>query len=256
MEASRKGILKPRKKSTSLPISSEIPGANEAKKQDIALNTDDNGHIIVSPNPDVILACRAKDDSEQFYFKANSTCLKGSSRYFDHLLGDVRFAEGFEHSKRFAKDTGSSSRQTGEQAKPDLPVFEIVDVGRTSPVKSIKPLVTDLLLILHGHRLDGPKIPLVNLANLAVAADRFDVTPVLATYVRSTNAILRPKALKTLLTEEAIRQRLLLGLLLEDGELVRSHSKDLILRGSKIWTNEELNVSEALWWDLPRHLEG
>ena len=93
--------------------------------------------------------------------------------------------------------------------------------------------------------------------NLAIAADRFDTAGFLGECLYKGNMHLRPKGLKYPLDEEVLRQRLLIGLLLNDIESVRAHSKDMILSGSKYWSAAASELpNDALWWDLPRNMEG
>ena len=218
----------------------------------VEVSVDGDGDTIIDPAGDIVLACKDRDDGELVCFRVNSARLKTRSKYFERILGDLRFSEGATVAyARPPSDTDDSNSGTS------LPRIEVVDVGRISPVKSIRPLMTDLLLLLHQNQLTSRRVPLVNLTNLAVAADRFGAADVLAEFVRNSNVVLRPKALKSSLDEVSLRQRLLIGLLLKDDELVSVHSKDLILRGSNSWSLEDpIPPSDALWWDLPRNIEG
>ena len=141
-----------------------------------------------------------------------------------------------------------------------LPKIEIIDVGAISPVKSIRPLVADLLTLLHTGRLftsrETSKVPLTNLANLIVVADRFDCVNAVAALIRTTTILKRPTLIKSQLDEASLRKRLLIGVLTRDSELVRVHSRELLLMGSHLWQNNAPAPDTALWWDLPRNLEG
>ena len=247
-KASHKGI------STAI-IKSEGENARATTSEDEGLTpgtTDDDGVVIICLTGIVILQCKADDESEAISFKVDSARLKQESRYFNRLLTNANFAEGAA-----AMTTASNVDSASPQESSRVFNLEVVDVGRISPVKSIQPLMTDFLLILHRDHAPTRKIPLVNLANLAIVADRFDATTALAAFVRNTNAIVKCKLLKYPVDEERMRQRLLLGLFLKDEELFRVHSRDLILAGSTIWPTIEVEPpNDALWWDLPRNIEG
>lgn len=225
---------------------------HENTVKDSAVSIDADGTVIISAEGDVVLSCKAEENSEEVRFRVISACLKKQSKYFAGLLGSTRFVEGINVLEN------ASSLPSTESAVDRLPRIQVIDVGRTSPIKSIRPLLTHLFLLLHyGHIGPSRKIPLANLTNLAIAADRFDAIPALSAYVRSTNAMVGPRGLKYPLQEEIVRQRLLVGLLLGDGDLVRCHSTDLILSGSKLWTEDAPQApNDALWWDLPRNIEG
>ena len=106
-----------------------------------------------------------------------------------------------------------------------------------------------------------PAIP--NLANLAVVADRFDALPHFARYVQRKKYLqaidAKPNNRKASigLSEERVRQRLLIGLLFDHSPWVTRYSKHLILRDSEKWRADvEEDHTEALWWDIPNGLEG
>lgn len=233
--------------------STSAPETSKEMRQLHSTTVDDDGTVTISPSADIILSCRAHQQSEACHFKVERRGLVAKSKYFDRLLSDQRFAEGAtligREAQRQALDQGSCADW--------LPVIQVIDIGRISPVKSIRPLLTDFFLSIQQGQISNRKMPLINLANLAITADRFDASSALAEYVQKTNMILRPKALKYPLSEETIRQRLLVGLLLNDNELVRTHSKDLISHGSRFWVATPPDTpNDALWYDLPRNIEG
>lgn len=107
-----------------------------------------------------------------------------------------------------------------------------------------------------------PNPPVPNLANLTIVADRLDALPALSRYVKkhkflqSLDAKTRGGTSNTL-SEERIRQKLLIGLLLDHGVWVSMYSKRLILRNSARWKPDapETAPDDALYWDLPQGLE-
>jgi hypothetical protein len=138
----------------------------------------------------------------------------------------------------------------------ELPTIRIEDLGRISAVKSIRPLLTDFLHILHDQDTQATP-PVSNLANLAIVADRFDALEAVRVHVR------RKKVIKALdartqpkqdagLSEERIRQRLLVGLMLDHPPWVDKYSARLITKG---WIGQESDLEDPLWWDLPNRIE-
>ena len=212
-----------------------------------------DGLIVIGHKPDIILRFRADEEStEVVRFKLDSESLVAKSKYFKHLLSDSRFSEGASVLRK-----SRPQNPDGDTAEDETPEIEIIELGRISPVKSIKPLLIDLFLSLHHGQISNRRMPLINLANLAITADRFDIAPIVADCARRANVILRPKMIKSPLDEDAVRQRLLIGLLWEDEELVRVHSRDLIIRRSRFWASQRSEPpNDALWFDLPRNVEG
>jgi len=94
---------------------------------------------------------------------------------------------------------------------------------------------------------------------LAVMADRFDCTQTVGRYVRSLKKYPWPQTYgnATAATEETLRQKILLTWLLDDQIRFASATKELILRGSLRWVEEDPSFKEhqATWWDLQDGLE-
>jgi hypothetical protein len=204
---------------------------------------------------DVILELSHADLSHTF--RANTATLKAKSAYFTNLLS-ARFDEGC----RIEKDHASLREKHGSiSAAPpeELPVIRIEDLGRLSEVKSIAALCNDFFNFLHGINLpQDPPPPVANLANLTIVADRFDALAALKACVQKRK-ILRAIDRKTTsraeiaLTEEKVRQRMLIATLLDDSQWLERYSTRMISNG---WVGEG-NTAEtsALWWDLPMRLE-
>jgi hypothetical protein len=176
------------------------------------------------------------------------------------LLGD-RFSEGQTLSAGLEALKLAGHANPAEAAPQDLPHVSIVHVGRISKVSSIQNLFGDFLRALHGQQLPvSPPIP--NLANLAVVADRFDALPYFLRYVRKKGYIqaadAKMKGKGTVnLSEERVRQKLLIGLFLDHPSWVTKYSKHLIMRDSSRWKpGVEEDDTLALWWDVPLGVEG
>lgn len=188
-------------------------------------------------------------------FRTSSTLLAKNSRYFERLLQPGRFSESnkiHEEHKKLATLYGSAAKAPSVE----LPVLNIKDVGRISNVKSLDALLTDWFHILHDN--DAQIAPsVVNYANLAIAADRFDALDVVRVYfnrkklIRALDGRTTAK-LEASLTEEKVRQRLLVAILLDYPPWLEKYSALLITKG---WVGKEANTSEPLWWDLPMRIE-
>lgn len=224
-------------------------------------NATNPNHIEISPQGDLVLSLFDHGKRQTYKYRVEADRLRQSSPYFARLLHPDKFAEGLRVSKEIA---ALRSKYTQIRNVPivELPVVVLSDLGRISKVNSVKMLAADFLRVLHGQELSTPNPPVPNLANLAIVADRFDAVEPLSRYVR------KRKMLQTLdaktnrgaganLTEERIRQKLLIGLLLDHGTWVSLYTKRLIIKNSSRWKPDASEDFEgALYWDLPRGIEG
>ncbi|KAM0711072.1 hypothetical protein Q7P35_001811 [Cladosporium inversicolor] len=213
---------------------------------------------IAVKNGDLVLQiehANASLDVTLLSFRVSTTALKAKSKYFETLLEAGRFGEGqqilSQHEALLKKFSSLALVPATE-----LPVIRIEDLGRISAVKSIRPLLTDFLLILHDQDTQATP-PVSNLANLAIVADRFDALDAVKLHVRRKKAI-RALDAKTQpkqdagLSEERVRQRLLVGLMLDYAPWVEKYSVRLITKG---WVGQESELEDPLWWDLPNRIE-
>ena len=213
---------------------------------------------IAVKNGDLVLQiehANASLDVTLHSFRVSTTALKAKSKYFERLLEAGRFGEGqqiiSQHEALLKKFDSLALVPATE-----LPVIRIEDLGRISAVKSIRPLLTDFLLILHDQDTQATP-PVSNLANLAIVADRFDALDAVKLHVRRKKVI-RALDAKTQpkqdagLSEERVRQRLLVGLMLDHAPWVEKYSVRLITKG---WVGQESELEDPLWWDLPNRIE-
>lgn len=213
---------------------------------------------IAVKNGDLVLQiehANASLDITLHSFRVSTTALKAKSKHFERLLEAGRFGEGqqiiSQHEALLKKFTSLALVPATE-----LPVIKIEDLGRISAVKSIRPLLTDFLLILHDQDTQATP-PVSNLANLAIVADRFDALDAVKLHVRRKKVI-RALDAKTQpkqdagLSEERVRQRLLVGLMLDYAPWVEKYSVRLITKG---WVGQEAELEDPLWWDLPNRIE-
>ncbi len=188
-------------------------------------------------------------------FRVSTEALKQQSRYFGRLLQVGRFGEGNEVAAR-QQVLREQYRDLAEVPSSQLPVITVQDVGRISRVKSLAMLCADFLYILHGRDLQALP-PVANLANLTILADRFDALEVVKSYVgrKKTLRMIDGKTTAKAdgaLSEERVRQRLLVAIMLEHPSWMEKYSSRLIVKG---WVGREADLSSPLWWDLPSRVE-
>lgn len=218
----------------------------------------DSEITVISHFADIVLDVSREGTKEHVLVKVDSSKLKNVSKYFKALLDPNGFLEGnsiLQQQERLQEIYSKSSDIPDE----DLPRIKITDIGQTSALKSIKPLVVDFLRILHGYdiqrALKNP--PPVNIANLAVLADRFDAKDSVSTWAQSKpNVLPKIHAALPIYDEEIYRQRLLTCLFLGNETRLATYSSHLILQGSVMWRNQVPQENSAMWWDLPRGVEG
>lgn len=219
--------------------------------------SDEHGIVSIAAHGDIILQVEheTKQASHVVRFRVSSPALKQHSRYFERLLQAGRFGEATRVEEQH-KELRQRYQNMTEVPDVELPVIVVQDLGRISTVKSIAGLVTDFLYILHGKDMQTFP-PVANLANLAVVTDRFDALEVVKSYVdrkkiiRALDGKTTPKV-DNALSEEKVRQRLLVAIMLDYSPWMEKYSARLVIKG---WTGREVDVSEALWWDLPQRVE-
>ena len=223
---------------------------------------DEDDAITVASSGDLILDVSQEENGEQFSYRVETLMLQQNSRYFENLLSD-RFNEGIQLSAALDALKLKGYSNIAEAPAAELPHISIINVGRIAISKSsaLQALLVDFLCAIHGLELAVPHPPVANLANLAVVADRFDAVACLSTYVRRKkflhiiDAKSRGKP-NPILTEDRVRQKLLVGILFDHPPWVTKYSKHLIMRDSIQWKpGTELDHTKALWWDIPNAVE-
>ncbi|KAB2577591.1 hypothetical protein BFW01_g9788 [Lasiodiplodia theobromae] len=220
------------------------------------------GPTVVSDSGDLLLRVKEDDDQEGFLYRVESNRLREASSYFEKLLsgGFSEAANVAVHHERLRKQYSTMA----DVPLDELPEVTIVDIGRTSKVSTIKLITADFLRALHkqplGNGKDAP--PVTNMANLAIVADRFDALDTFSQfvhqrkYLQMIDAKTKGKTAASL-PEERVRQKLLIGALLNYPPWTKLYSKRLILGGSERWNNEAIEESGgALWWDISTGIEG
>lgn len=224
--------------------------------------SDEDDAITFASTGDLILDVAQDETDERYSYRVDSKVLRQHSRYFENLLSD-RFNEGQQLSAALAALKLKGYPDMTEVPADELPRITIIHVGRIaiSKTSALQPLLADFLRAIHGLELAAPNPPVANLANLAVVADRFDAVACLSTYVRRrkylhiVDAKSRGKPNPTL-TEDRVRQKLLVGIFFDHPPWVTKYSKHLIMRDSAQWKpGTELDHAKALWWDIPNAVE-
>ncbi|OCL04111.1 hypothetical protein AOQ84DRAFT_324901 [Glonium stellatum] len=221
----------------------------------------ETGLTVIAPTGDLLLDVRCDDGKDCFSYRVSAELLRQSSPYFEALLSG-KFSEGArviaEHEKLKKKYGGDSAI---EAPADELPRVGVSDIGRISKVNTIKNITADFLRAIHGVDLAAPNPPVQNIANLAIVADRFDALPSFSKFVRRKKYLqmldAKTKAkLSSNIPEERVRQRLLVGILLDHPPWVTKYSKQLIMNDSVRWKPEaEGDQGSALWWDIPHGVE-
>lgn len=217
---------------------------------------------VIAPAGDLLVEVRCDDGNDGFSYRVDAELLRQSSPYFRALLGS-----GFSEGARVIAEHGKLNKKYGddfitEATADELPRVCISNIGKISKVNTIKNITADFLRAVHGLDLAVPSPPIQNIANLAIVADRFDALPSFSKFVRrkkylqTLDAKTKPKPSSNM-SEERVRQRLLIGILLDHPPWVTKYSKQLIMNDSVQWKPQAKDEeSSALWWDIPRGVEG
>jgi hypothetical protein len=216
-----------------------------------------DGVIVIAADGDMVLQMTHDfgTSTSSAMFRVSSSVLRAHSRYFEGLLVSGRFEEGLK-VEIFHQSLKEQHQSWAGVPVGNLPIISIEDLGRISVVKAVSMLCKDFLDILHGK--DGPaNLPVANLANLVVLADRFDALDTLKAYVgrkrvfKSLDSKTTSKA-EVALSEDRVRQRLYSAVMLEYPPWIEKYSARMILRG---WVGLEINANSPQWQDLPLRLE-
>lgn len=236
--------------------------AAENDEDDLYSRPPDANLVIISPKGDLLLTVFDHGKRQTWKYRVEADRLRQGSPYFASLLHPEKFAEG----SRVCREVSVLKERYNDvqdALAEELPRVVISDVGRISRVSTIKPLVADFFRVLHGLELSGRgNPPIANLANLTIVADRFDAIPVFSRYIRKHRFLQlldakTNKGTSANLSEEKVRQKLLVGLLLDHGTWVSMYSKRLIIKNSSSWKPETPEDDDcALYWDLPHGIEG
>lgn len=249
----------------------------EAAGQEQSTNDDqiaEDGTVLLVEYGDLILEIQHTHTTKQhtsttetLAVRVHTHLLIMHSTYFARLLSPTTsFAEGALVTKQLA---ALKTQYSGFEQVPisELPRIKIDYIGQISQVTSIKPLMLDFLRLLQRMRSEtgrlpgskGLKMPIKNVANLAIVADRFGASDVVGHWV--THNMPHPghpgTSTPAELNEEQVRMRLCIGVLLDLDTYVSTYSLQLILVGSSSWSLYAAEPSETdpMWLIIPRGVE-
>ena len=196
--------------------------------------------------------------NERVVYRVQLETLKKTSKYFERLLTDIRFAEAKTINTAF-QDLAIKGIKPEAAAPEDLPRISIREDEDATQVCGRSGVFSDLLRILHGQDTTS-KLSMPHLAVLAVMADRFDCAPTIGRYARGGRRIAWPQTSGqvTFSTEEGTRMKILVAWYLEDVGQFSKSTKELIMRGSLRWIGRAEREEEqvGVWWDFPDGIEG
>jgi len=212
-------------------------------------------------------------------FRVETAALRGQSKYFAKLLGD----SGFKEANDIADALAALSLRGVKPAEADpaeLPCVEVTDDDEATQYAHRELVFADLLRILHGQLVAAGTTPAAKVTpqyvtTLAVLADRFDCTAAVSSYVNTSLKFKWPITSRnsgrgtgddspglSRAAEDVLRQKILVGWLLNQPVKFQAGTRELIMCGSSRWSSfapeddpghEER--SEASWWYLPEGLE-
>lgn len=204
-------------------------------------------------------------------YRVQLAVLRQSSRYFDNLLSDTRFAEARSIEAAFQRLSLRSVKPSEADAR-DLPVVQIHEDDEATRTAGLESAFGDLLRILHKKQSTAKAVTMHRLAVLAVLADRFGCTAAVSRYLNAlkyrwpatqgrgpiplTRVDTRPAL--TWEVEETLRQKILVAWLLDQPLKMHAATRELIMYGSRRWSasDDQEEAGSAAWWDLPDGLEG
>ncbi|KAI9672070.1 MAG: hypothetical protein M1831_001883 [Alyxoria varia] len=227
-------------------VAESTPSPNEAE----------DGTILIDPNGSVCLEIHTTEDKDKevILFRVNAATLANKSAHFKRLLEDSRFREGAEIASKHA-ELQSKYGSPSDAPINELPRVKIIDIGSVSVRNSCRSLLVDFLTMLHDYKsVVTRELPLANLANLGVVADRFDALTPIGEIFRSKGQISKQRLERMCGEENDYRQGLLVGVLFNDSHWVYEYSTRLILMGSEAWRSED-SRNYGMWWDLPHGIE-
>jgi hypothetical protein len=199
-------------------------------------------------------------------YRVDVVVLKKHSRYFMNLLSNRSFSEA-----RVVEDTLAvlaASKLSLQDVQPkDLPCIRVIDDDEASHSALREAVFEDFLRILHNQTAKATQPNLHYATVLAVIADRFDCSPIVAKAVKTqikpkwpvtnTKPLRDDNPKKVIETETLMRQKILVAWIFEMPIKLPSATREIILRGSSRWSPYVAFEQEttAAWWDLSEGLE-
>ncbi|KAG5961856.1 hypothetical protein E4U58_004089 [Claviceps cyperi] len=204
-----------------------------------------------------------------FPYRVNLSSLTKHSLYFSNLLTNPSFQEAQRISSSH-KALTTRGVKLSEADPLHLPWVSITDDDEATQSASRQEPLEDMLRIMHGLPVKRTtRVVMAYVTTLAIIADRFDATAVVARGLADLKfkwplTRSRPyvnEAGRTTDVEGALRQKILLAWLLNQPVRLHRETRELILRGSRLWgtyapeeEEQEMDLSAA-WWNLPEGIE-
>ncbi|KAG5980950.1 hypothetical protein E4U55_003460 [Claviceps digitariae] len=217
-------------------------------------------------------------------YRVSLASLTKHSLYFRNLLTNPSFQEAQRISSTHAALTARGT-PPGEANPLHLPWVTITDDDEATQTAARQEPLEDMLRIMHGLSIvrsktaaataaaaaaaTAPRVTSISyVTTLAIIADRFDSTAMVARGladlkfkwpVTSTRPYVDDAGRATDV-EGALRQKILLAWLLNQPMRLHRESRELIMRGSRLWGAYPLDREEepdllAAWWNLPEGIE-
>jgi hypothetical protein len=196
-------------------------------------------------------------------YRVQFASLKKHSQYFDNLLSNPQFREA-AIIKAAYKKLEARKIEPAKADAADLPWISITDDDEATKAAGREHALEDILRIMHQKPPKVPRVALSEVATMAILADRFDCITVVA---RSLNGIRWPAtgnrpfaddSGRATDAEQTLREKILVSWLLSNGMRLHQAARELVLRGSRLWSDysEERDELTAAWWHLPDGIEG
>ncbi|KAI1076347.1 hypothetical protein F5B20DRAFT_321776 [Whalleya microplaca] len=199
-------------------------------------------------------------------FRVSVSTLKSQSKYFEKLLGDMRFKEAKDIASAFSA-LSLKNVKPGAADEVDLPWVKIHDDDEATHYAYRDSAFGDLLRILHAKETVTKPVTMPFVTTLAVLADRFDCTSSVSKHltgglkfkwpVTSRKPVRDEVARMSRNNEDVLRQKILVSWLLNQPARFQAATKEIIMNGSCRWSSfpEENDTSDATWWYLQDGLE-
>ncbi|KAG5951780.1 hypothetical protein E4U53_002278 [Claviceps sorghi] len=207
-------------------------------------------------------------------YRVSLASLTKHSLYFRNLLTNPSFQEAQRIASTHAA-LAARGTPPGEADPLHLPWVTVTDDDEATQSAARQEPLGDMLRIMHGLPVArtrtaaaAPRVAMSYVTTLAIMADRFDATAVVARAlahlkfkwpVTSTRPYVDDAGRATDV-EGALRQKILLAWLLNQPMRLHRESRELIVRGSRLWGGcppEEEHEADfsAAWWNLPEGIE-
>lgn len=198
-------------------------------------------------------------------YRVSLEALKRHSKYFNNLLTNTQFGEA-----RLIVDGHAELKGRGvslwDAKSEELPWVAITDDDEATKAAGREHIFEDMLRIVHQLPPTVTRVNMAYVTTLAVTADRFDTVSAISRCLNNelkfkwpitNNRPLQDESGRPTDVEQTLRQKVLVSWLLNQPMRLQNSSKELIMRGSSLWsTSHDSDAGNtAAWWSLPDGLE-